>query len=147
MSTVKTCLSQKTSRTYALTPASTVVQALQMMRVSKIRSVMVMEGDELLGIVTQGDCAIKVLLPQMDPTKVTLGEIMTRDPITVGLSANLDQCMKIMMTRSIRHLPVVDAGKVIGMVSIGDIVKDIMKQQGELIKYLETYIKGHAVEY
>jgi CBS domain-containing protein len=51
------------------------------------------------------------------------------------------------MTRSIRHLPVVEAGEVIGMISIGDVVKDIMQQQGELIKYLETYIKGHAVEY
>ena len=55
--------------------------------------------------------------------------------------------MKVMMTRSIRHLPVIEAGRVTGMVSIGDVVKDIMQQQGELIKYLETYIKGHAVEY
>ena len=72
---------------------------------------------------------------------------MSRNPLTVALGDNLDLCMKTMMTRSIRHLPVLDAERVVGMVSIGDIVKDIMAQQGQHIQYLETYIKGHAVEY
>lgn len=144
MSTVKTCLSQKTSRTYALTPASTVVQALQMMRVSKIRSVMVMEGDNLLGIVTQGDCAIKVLLQGRSAESVSVREVMTAAPLTVTLDDTLERCMNVMASRNIRHLPVTQADKVVGVVSIGDIVKDIIEQQGSQIKYLETYIKGHG---
>ena len=88
-----------------------------------------------------------MLLPGRDASATKVAEIMTRDPLTVAPQHTIDHCMKIMMSRSIRHLPVVDSGKVSGMISIGDVVKDIMQQQGELIKYLETYIKGHAVEY
>ncbi len=147
MSTVKACLSQKSGVVYSLESTSSVLQALQMMRDRKIRSVMVIDEGRLVGIVSQGDCAIRVLLPGWNPSQTRLSEIMTRDPLTVGVGSTLDQCMKIMVGRSIRHLPVVDDGHVVGMVSIGDIVKDIMQQQGEHIKYLETYIKGHAVEY
>ena len=105
---------------------------------------LVIEGGALKGIVTQGDCAIKVLLPGRDARTVTLDEIMSRNPQTVNLAATLDQCMKMMMARSIRHLPVLDKGRVLGMVSIGDIVKDIMSLQGDQIMFLETYIKGHG---
>lgn len=147
MSTVKACLAQKSARVFSLETTATVVQALQMMREQRIRSVLVIEGGALKGIVTQGDCAIKVLLPGRDARTVTLDEIMSRNPQTVNLAATLDQCMKMMMARSIRHLPVLDGSTVVGMVSIGDIVKDIMQQQGDHIRYLETYIKGHAVEY
>ena len=117
------------------------------MRDNRVRSVLVMEDQTLVGIITQGDCAIRVLLPGRDASATKVAEIMTRDPLTVAPQHTIDHCMKVMMTRSIRHLPVIEAGRVTGMVSIGDVVKDIMQQQGELIKYLETYIKGHAVEY
>ena len=147
MSTVKACLAQKSPQIHSLGSSAKVVRALQLMRDNRVRSVLVIEDDQLKGIVTQGDCAIKVLLPGADANNVTLGEIMTRDPLTVGQQALLDQCMKIMIARSIRHLPVLDSGRVIGMVSIGDIVKNIIQQQGDHIRHLETYIKGHAVEY
>lgn len=147
MSSVKTCLARKSGDIHSLTSTDSVQLALETMRGRRIRSVMVIDEGRLSGIVSQGDCAIRVLLPGLDAASTPVSAIMTRDPLTVGINTSIDQCMKLMMTRSIRHLPVVEAGEVIGMISIGDVVKDIMQQQGELIKYLETYIKGHAVEY
>jgi CBS domain-containing protein len=147
MSSVKTCLARKSGEIHSLSSGDTVQLALETMRGRRIRSVVVVDEGRLIGIVSQGDCAIRVLLPGLDAAQTPISAIMTRDPLTVGLDTSIDQCMKIMMTRSIRHLPVVDEGRVIGMISIGDVVKDIMQQQGELIKYLETYIKGHSVEY
>ena len=94
--------------------------------------------------VTQGDCAIKVLLPGWNARQTLLETVMTKGPITASMTDDLDKCMNIMASRNIRHLPVVNNGKVLGMVSIGDIVKDIIRQQGDQIKQLETYIKGHG---
>ena len=119
-------------------------QALELMRNNRIRSVMVIDDGVLAGIVTQGDCAIKVLLPGLSATQVLVADIMTRSPLTVTMSETLQQCMGIMTTRNFRHLPVLDKGRVVGMVSIGDTVKDIMSQQGDQIKQLETFIKGHG---
>ena len=147
MATVQHCLQSKPGKLVAVKSDDFIVDALQQMRDHRVRAVLVMDGDALTGIVTQGDCAIKVLLPGLDPNTVTVSEIMTRDPLSVSQQALLDQCMKIMIARSIRHLPVLEAGRVIGMVSIGDIVKNIIAQQGDHIRHLETYIKGHAVEY
>ena len=106
---------------------------------------MIIDGGALKGIVTQGDCAIKVLLPGWNAKQTLLGTIMTKNPVTVSLADQLDTCMNTMAWRNLRHLPVVEAGKVMGMVSIGDIVKDIIRQQGDQIKQLETFIKGHGV--
>jgi CBS domain-containing protein len=147
MSSVKSCLARKSGEIHSLSSSDSVQRALQTMRDRRVRSVLIIDDGRLTGIVSQGDCAIRVLLPGLDAAQTPVSAIMTRDPMTVGLNATIDQCMKIMMSRSIRHLPVVEAERVIGMISIGDVVKDIMQQQGELIKYLETYIKGHAVEY
>jgi len=115
------------------------------MKSNKVRSIMIIESGVLKGIVTQGDCAIKVLLPGWNAKQTLLSGIMTKNPVTVGLADLLDTCMNTMASRNLRHLPVVEAGKVLGMVSIGDIVKDIIRQQGDQIKQLETFIKGHGV--
>jgi CBS domain-containing protein len=115
-----------------------------MMREQRIRSVLVIEGGALKGIVTQGDCAIKVLLQGRSAESVSVREVMTAAPLTVTLDDTLERCMNVMASRNIRHLPVTQADKVVGVVSIGDIVKDIIEQQGSQIKYLETYIKGHG---
>ena len=146
MATVKNCIDQKnTSPIISLTSADSVFDALELMKNNKIRSVMVIEAGALKGIVTQGDCAIKVLLPGWNAKQTLLATIMTKNPVTVSMADELGQCMNTMASRNIRHLPVVDNGKVLGMVSIGDIVKDIIRQQGEQIKQLETYILGHGV--
>ena len=147
MSTVKSCIARKSGQIKSLPSSASVLEALSMMREHRIRAVLIIDDDQLSGIVSQGDCAIRVLLPGKDASATRVSDIMTRDPLTVTPEHTIDHCMKIMMSRSIRHLPVTDAGRITGMVSIGDVVKDIMQQQGELIKYLETYIKGHSVEY
>jgi len=114
------------------------------MRDHRVRAILVIDDGKLVGIVSQGDCAIKVLLPHNNPKQVLVSEVMTRNPLTVSLSNSLDECMAIMVHKHIRHLPVVEADKVVGIVSVGDMVKSIIEHQGDQIKFLETYIKGHG---
>jgi CBS domain-containing protein len=147
MSTVRNCLDRKGAKIFSLPASATVFEALALMRETKIRSVLVMDGENLEGILSQGDCAMKVLYLGLDSKSVLLSSVMTKDPISVKPSDLTDHCMKIMAERRIRHLPVIEHGKVIGMVSVGDIVKELLLQQEQHIKYLETYIKGHAMEY
>jgi CBS domain-containing protein len=144
MSSVKSCIEKKSGVVFSLPSTASVQQALELMRNNRIRSVMVIDDGALAGIVTQGDCAIKVLLPGLSATQTLVSEIMTRSPLTVTMNETLQQCMAIMTSRNFRHLPVLDKGRVLGMVSIGDIVKDIMSLQGDQIMFLETYIKGHG---
>ncbi|MCY7304921.1 MAG: CBS domain-containing protein [Rhodoferax sp.] len=145
MSTVKQCLDQKPKSVISVSPSDKVVKALELMRDKRVRSIIVMEGDALVGIVSQGDCAIKVLLPGGDARQTAIETIMTRNPITVKLDDSLDGCMGTMVQRHIRHLPVMNGTQVIGVLSIGDIVKEILNMQGNQIQFLETYIKGHGV--
>ena len=147
MSKVRDCLNRKGAIVFSLAPSATVFEALTLMRERIIRSVLVIDGERLEGIISQGDCAMKVLYVGLDPRQVTLGDIMTRDPITVKPEDFTDHCMKLRSEKRLRHLPVVENNRVIGMVSVGDIVKELLLQQEQHIKYLETYIKGHAIEY
>ena len=145
MATVKNCIDQKSSAVISLTSADSVFNALELMKAHKIRSIMIVDDGALKGIVTQGDCAIKVLLPGWNAKQTLLATIMTPNPVTVAMTDELGQCMNTMASRNIRHLPVLENGRVIGMVSVGDIVKDIIRQQGDQIKQLETFILGHGV--
>ena len=122
-----------------------VFKALQQMRDNRVRSVLVTDDEVLVGIVTQGDCAIKVLLPGLDAKQTVVSQVMTRSPMTVKLEDPLEACMGLMANRGFRHLPVLNQGKVVGVVSIGDVVKDIIREMGHTISFLETYIKGHGV--
>jgi len=144
MSTVQKCLEGKPHKLISVSPSDSVSAALTRMRDNRVRSVLVMEDQTLVGIITQGDCAIKVLLQGLDAQTTLVRDVMTRDPITVSLSDTLDKCMNWMAGRNIRHLPAVQGGKVMGVVSIGDVVKYVIEQQGTQIQYLETYIRGHG---
>ena len=144
MTTVKQCIDQKTNTIFSVRSSDSVEVALLLMRDNRVRSVLVIDDGVLMGIVSQGDCAIKVLLPHHNPTQVAVSQIMTPNPLTLTLSNTLDECMAIMVHKHIRHLPVVENNKVLGVVSIGDLVKNIIELQGSQIKFLETYIKGHG---
>lgn len=144
MTTVKKIIEQKANTIFSVSTSDPVANVLKIMRDFRVRAVLVIDGFELKGIVSQGDCAIKVLLPHQDPTQVLVSKIMTPKPLTVTLSNSLEECMAIMVHKHIRHLPVVENNKVVGVVSIGDLVKNIIEQQGNQIKFLETYIKGHG---
>ena len=115
-----------------------------LMREHRVRAILVIDDGNLAGIVSQGDCAIKVLLPHDNPKQVVVSKIMTQNPLTVKLSNSLDECMAIMVHKHIRHLPVLENNKVVGVISVGDLVKNIIELQGSQIKFLETYIKGHG---
>jgi CBS domain-containing protein len=145
MTTVKKIVDQKASTIYSVRTTDPVESVLKIMRDFRVRAVLVIDDNELKGIVSQGDCAIKVLLPHNDPSQVSVSNIMTPNPLTVTLSNSLEECMAIMVHKHIRHLPVVEKNKVVGVVSIGDLVKNIIEMQGSQIKFLETYIKGHGV--
>jgi CBS domain-containing protein len=144
MTTVKQCIDPKTKAVYSLPSSDSVEDALKLMRDKKVRAVLVIDNDQLAGIISQGDCAIKVLLAHRDPRSTRISEIMTPNPLTVTLSNSLDECMAIMVHKHIRHLPVVEHTKVVGVISVGDIVKNVIELQGNQIKFLETYIKGHG---
>ena len=144
MATVKSCLAQKPTRLISVAPADPVQRALELMKENRVRSVLVMEGDKLAGILSQGDCAIRVLLEGRDARTTKVSEIMTANPMTVKPDDHLESCMGLMANRNFRHLPVMDGDTVVGVVSIGDLVKDVIRKLGDQVSYLETYIKGHA---
>lgn len=128
MSTVKSALAQKTGTLIQVRSGDMVVDALRQMRDNRVRSVLVIDDGVLVGIVTQGDCAIKVLLPGLEAKATPVGQVMTRNPVTVRPDDPLEGCMVMMSTRGFRHLPVLDAGKVVGVISIGDVVKETIRE-------------------
>jgi CBS domain-containing protein len=111
------------------------------MRDNLVRSVLVIDSDKLVGIISQGDCAIKVLLLGLSAKEVLVKNVMTANPISVSYEDDLRDCMQIMISKRIRHLPVVDQDKVKGVISIGDVVKDTLEHRTGQIKFLERYIK------
>jgi len=146
MNTVKSALAQKSGTLIHVRSDDMVFKALQQMRDNRVRSVLVIDDDVLVGIVTQGDCAIKVLLQELSAKETVVGQVMTRNPMTVKLDDSLEACMGLMATRGFRHLPVQDAGRVVGVISIGDVVKDIIRDLehnvGDLMGYIMTDSPG-----
>ena len=107
-----------------------------------IGSLLVMDGDVLKGIVTERDYARKVIVKGRSSSTTRVGEIMTSDVVTATVEQTVKDCMSVMTERKIRHLPVVADGRVIGMISIGDLVQAIIAHQQEEIQHLEQYISG-----
>jgi CBS domain-containing protein len=145
MTTVKKIIDQKSNTIFSVRSTDSIADVLKIMRDFRVRAVLVIDDGALMGIVSQGDCAIKVLLPHNNPAQVVVSKVMTPNPLTVSLANSLDECMAIMVHKHIRHLPVLEKNQVIGVVSVGDLVKNIIELQGSQIKFLETYIKGHGV--
>jgi len=144
MTTVRQVIEQKGNTIFSVRSSDTVEDVLMLMREHRVRAILVIDDGVLAGIVSQGDCAIKVLLPNNNPKQVAVSKIMTAKPLTVTLSNSLEECMAIMVHKHIRHLPVLEKTKVVGVISVGDLVKSIIEHQGSQIKFLETYIHGHG---
>ena len=119
-----------------------VIEALQLMSEKGVGALLVMEGDKLCGIVSERDYARKVALMERSSRTASVSEIMTANVITVTPADTIEHCMNLMTDRRLRHLPVIEQGQVIGMVSIGDLVKSIISSQAFTIRQLESYIKG-----
>jgi len=141
MPSVKTCLANKSNALISVQSSDYVVKVLELMRNNLVRSVLVIDSEKLVGIISQGDCAIKVLLPGLSAREVLVKEVMTTNPITVGNEDDLRDCMQIMISNRIRHLPVVEHEQVVGVISVGDVVKDVLEHRTGQIKFLEQYIK------
>ena len=140
MTTVKSALAQKSGALIHVRSDDMVFKALTQMRDNRVRSVLVIDDEVLVGIVSQGDCAIKVLLPGIDAKTTVISQVMTRNPITVKLSDQIDSCMALMSAKGFRHLPVLEAGKVVGVISIGDVVKDTIRDLKLNVNDLMGYI-------
>ncbi len=144
MSTVQECLNQKPKRIISVSSTDSVFKALELMKSNRVRAILVMDEGHLLGIVSQGDCAIRAYLRGLNINSTPVAEIMTKEPLTVKPTDTMDHCMAIISSRGIRHIPVVDQNQVIGIVSVGDVVKETMSQLSQNASFLETYIKGHS---
>jgi CBS domain-containing protein len=141
MPLVKNCLANKSNTLISVKSSDNVFKVLELMRDNLVRSVLVIDSDKLVGIISQGDCAIKVLLLGLSAKEVLVKNVMTANPISVSYEDDLRDCMQIMISKRIRHLPVVDQDKVKGVISIGDVVKDTLEHRTGQIKFLERYIK------
>jgi len=142
MKTVKQLLNTKSAQIFSVTAETSVLDALSVMMNKNISALLILEGSQLLGIFTERDYARKIILQGKTSADTLLSEVMTANPITVSTDDSLDHCMKTMTERHIRHLPVVVDNQVIGMVSIGDVVKFIIEDQKQTISQLEGYINS-----
>lgn len=140
--TVQQILQNKGSTCYSVAPDTTVLQALHLMAEHNVSAVLVMEGERLAGIFTERDYARKVVLKGLASKDTRVGDLMTPNVLTVSPNHTVDDCMCIITNNHVRHLPVVDHGKVVGIVSIGDAVKSVMEQQQATINHLSGYIAG-----
>ena len=142
MKLVKHLLDAKGKNIISISPNASVFDAIKLMADKAIGSLVVMNGDELLGIVTERDYARKVIIKGRSSRETPVSEIMTPDVLTTSSDNRVDKCMELMTKRKIRHLPVVDDGAVVAMISIGDLVQAIIADQQEEIEHLEHYISG-----
>lgn len=142
MKLVQHLLDSKGREIISITADASVLDAIKMMADRAVGSLLVMQGDELLGIVTERDYARKVIVKGRSSESTQVGEIMTSKVRTATIQDTVNNCMKVMTERKIRHLPVVDEGRVVGMISIGDLVQAIISDQQEEIEHLGHYISG-----
>ena len=140
MRSVRQLLNQKGHDLISLTPDEPVYRAIELMAEHGIGSVLVMDGDELSGIATERDYARKVILQNRASRETPVRDIMSSPVITVTPDDRAQECMQTMTDKRIRHLPVEEDGQIIGVVSIGDLVKAVIEDQAEEIDELQRYI-------
>lgn len=129
---------------YSVWPSATVLEAISLMAEKGVGALVVMEGETLVGIISERDYARKVVLMERSSYNTEVSEIMSTDVITVGPEASNEACMQLMTEKRLRHLPVLQDSKMIGLISIGDLVKDIISDQQSMIRQLESYIRGET---
>jgi len=140
MQQVKHLLQGKGSDVFAVAPDAPVYEAIRAMAEHVVGALVVLKGSELVGVISERDYARKVILQGKSSAQTAVSEIMTAPVITVGLNNTVDECMRLCTDGRIRHLPVVDEGKVVGVVSIGDLVKAVIDDQAHEIDQLQRYI-------
>ena len=142
MRTVRDILQFKGETVWSVGPDDTVLHALGVMAEHEIGAVLVLEGDAVLGILTERDYARKVVLAGRSSKQSAIREVMTHDVICVEPERTIDECLAIMSEERVRHLPVLDGKHLTGLVSIGDLVRATISEQEQVIEHLQTYIAG-----
>lgn len=142
MATIKQLLDQKVAAVLSIGPEDTVFDAIQMMSDNNVGSLIVLEGDRLVGIVTERHYARNVFLKGRSSPKTAVKEIMTTHVICARPQQSVEECMAIMTEKAVRHMPVLEDDRVIGIVSIGDLVRNIISDKEFVIDQLEHYISG-----
>lgn len=140
MRTVRQLLGGKAPEIYAISPDAAVLDAVRLMAEKQIGALLVMDADRLVGIVSERDYARKVVLQGRSSANTPVRDIMTADVITVSPGDHAERCMQIVTQRRIRHLPVIERGRVLGVVSIGDLVKAVIEDQKVELDQLQRYI-------
>ena len=142
MVTAADLLQQKSPAIHSIEPEAPVLEAVQLMAEHGIGALLVMNGDKLTGIVSERDYARKVILLGRSSSETPVWQIMSAPVFTVEPAQSVQQCMRLMTDRRVRHLPVVHADRVLGVLSIGDLVRSVLEEQKRTIEQLESYIHG-----
>jgi CBS domain-containing protein len=142
MTTVSDLLAQKGHDVWSIEPEATVFEALQLMAEKRIGAVLVITSGRPIGILSERDYARKIILLDRSSRQTPVREIMTPDPVFIRPDQTLEECMALMTARRIRHLPVVQDDRAVGLISIGDVVKAKLSNQQFVIRQLENYISG-----
>ncbi|MEH6416617.1 CBS domain-containing protein [Pseudomonas sp. CGJS7] len=140
MRTVRQLLEAKAAEVFAIGPDAPVIDAIRLMAEKRIGAVLVMEGPRLAGILSERDYARKIVLQGRSSADTPVRDIMTAQVVSVGLGDSAERCMQIVTDKRIRHLPVLEGGQVVGVVSIGDLVKAVIEDQQVELDQLQRYI-------
>ena len=143
MKPVSEILKSKASNSlFTVSPSTSVLEAVTIMADKGVGALLVMEGEQMVGIISERDYVRRVALFERSAFATMVGEVMTADVITVSPKDGTQHCMQLMTNKRLRHLPVIENGKLLGLLSIGDLVKDVIHEQENLIRHLEGYIRG-----
>ena len=140
MKSLNQLLAAKGGQVYSIRPDATVIDALRLMAQKDVGALLVMDDTRVVGIMSERDYARKVILQGKSSQDMPVRDIMTADVVKVDPSRTIEECMGLMTQRRIRHLPVCEGEKLVGLVSIGDLVKEVIAEQEQTIKQLESYI-------
>jgi CBS domain-containing protein len=144
MKSVRQLLPLKPREVWSVSPDQSVYEALQLMAEKDIGAVLVLQKGQVVGIFSERDYARKIILKGKSSKETTVGELMIRDVLYVRPEQSIEECMALMTDKHIRHLPVMEKDQLLGIVTIGDIVKAIISEQQFIIRELENYITGSA---
>lgn len=142
MTTVRDMIRNKGREVFSIAPEASVFEALERMAKHNIGALLVVSEDKMVGIVSERDCIRKVDLKGRNVKETPVREIMTEDVITVDCSQPLEECMSLMIDRNIRHLPVYDGGELVGLLSVRDVLREVIEVQQDMLSQLERYITG-----
>ena len=138
-------LRDKAPAIHSITTTATVLDAITLMAERNIGALPVLRGGQLVGVFTERDYTRKVMLMGRTSRDTQVGEIMTHNPVTVGPGTTVTECMEIMTEERVRHLPVIEDGELVGILSIGDLVKWIISAQSATIEHLTRYVFGEQI--